>query len=117
MQALGGLISEADKKVLTKELADDYAASTNRSVSVSMDGWIDDDLAFVQKFGYDLSKIDKPIYVWQGDQDFMVPHEHSKWLAKHIPTSKLNFIEGHGDFSLGVSYRNEILRQARELLR
>ena len=79
-------------------------------------GWQDDDLAFVQSFGFELSKIDKPVLVWQGDDDFMVPREHSNWLSKHIPTAKLNFVPGHGHISLVQSYREEIINQALNLL-
>ena len=113
----GGLIGDADKKALTSDVADVYAASFRRALSVSYYGWLDDDLAFVQKFGFDLAKVNKPILVWQGDDDFMVPKAHSEWLAKHIPTAKLNFVPGHGHISLGEDYRSEIIAQALNLLR
>jgi pimeloyl-ACP methyl ester carboxylesterase len=115
--SFGGLIGEADKKALTPEVAEQDAASFRRSLSVSYYGWLDDDLAFVQPFGFKLAKINKPILVWQGDDDFMVPKSHSEWLAKHIPTAKLNFVPGHGHISLGESYRSEIINQALTLLK
>jgi pimeloyl-ACP methyl ester carboxylesterase len=115
--SFGGLIGEADKKALTPEVAEQDAASFRRSLSVSYFGWLDDDLAFVQPFGFELSQINKPILVWQGDDDFMVPKSHSEWLAKHIPTAKLNFVPGHGHISLGESYRAEIISQALALLK
>ena len=115
--SFGGLIGEADKKALTPEVAEQDAASFRRSLSVSYYGWQDDDLAFVQPFGFELAKISKPILVWQGDDDFMVPKSHSEWLAKHIPTAKLNFVPGHGHISLGESYRKEIINQALALLK
>ena len=115
--AFGGLIGDSDKKALTADVADVYAASFRRALSVSYYGWLDDDLAFVQKFGFDLAKVNKPILVWQGDDDFMVPKAHSEWLAKHIPTAKLNFVPGHGHISLGEDYRSEIIAQALNLLR
>ena len=115
--SFGGLIGEADKKALTPEVAEQDAASFRRSLSVSYYGWLDDDLAFVQPFGFELAKINKPILVWQGDDDFMVPKSHSEWLAKHIPTAKLNFVPGHGHISLGESYRKEIINQALALLK
>jgi pimeloyl-ACP methyl ester carboxylesterase len=77
---------------------------------------MDDDLAFVQKFGFSLAEISKPVLVWQGDDDFMVPKAHSQWLAKHIPTAELNFVPGHGHISLVEDYRGEIIKQARRLL-
>ena len=113
---LGGLIGEADKRALTPELAEHDAAVFRRSLSVSFAGWIDDDLAFVRPFGFDLAKIDKPVVVWQGDDDFMVPKAHSEWLAKHIPGSKLRFVPGHGHISLGEEYRPQIIKEALDFL-
>lgn len=114
--AFGGLIGEADKRALTPEVAEHDAASYRRALENGFSGWIDDDLAFVQKFGFALQEISKPVLVWQGDDDFMVPRAHSEWLAKNIPTAQLNFVPGHGHISLAEQYRGEILNQARKLL-
>ena len=116
IESFGGLIGDADKRALTPDVAEADAASYRRALSMGYYGWMDDDLAFVQAFGFELSKIDKPVLVWQGDDDFMVPRAHSEWLSKHISTAKLNFVAGHGHISLGESYRSEILNQARKLL-
>ena len=115
-QALGGLIGDADKKALDGVIADEYATSIRKGLAVSFDGWIDDDIAFVSPWGFDLSEIKVPVLIWQGDEDLMVPHAHSKWLAKHIPTGSLNFVSGHGHLSLIADYKSEIISQAQELL-
>jgi len=75
-------------------------------------GWIDDDLAFVRDFGFDLHRIQKPVVIWQGDDDYMVPKAHSEWLAKHIPGSQLRFVPGHGHISLGEEFRPTIIADA-----
>ncbi|CAB4741822.1 MAG: alpha/beta fold hydrolase [Actinobacteria bacterium] len=116
IESFGGLIGDADKRALTPDVAEDDATSFRRALSKGYYGWMDDDLAFVQSFGFNLTQITKPVLVWQGDDDFMVPKAHSEWLAKHIPTANLNFVPGHGHISLGESYRSEILEQARKLL-
>ncbi len=116
-EAFGGLIGDADKAVIEGEFADQLAASTRSSMAVSFDGWIDDDLAFVRPWGFNLSEISKPVFIWQGDDDFMVPHAHSKWLAAHIPGMQLKFVPGHGHISLIEKYRSEILDQAQALLK
>jgi pimeloyl-ACP methyl ester carboxylesterase len=112
IEAFGGLIGEADKRVWTADLAEKDAANFRRALSVSFDGWIDDDLAFVQSFGFELAKIDKPVVIYQGDDDFMVPHAHSLWLNKQIPNSKLKFVPGHGHISLVEEFRPEIIKEA-----
>ena len=116
-EALGGLIGDVDKKALDGVIADEYATATRKGLAVSFDGWIDDDIAFVQPWGFALADISVPVHIWQGDDDFMVPHAHSYWLEKHIPTGKLNFVPGHGHISLIADYKNEIISQAEELLR
>jgi len=93
------------------------ASSTRSALAVSFDGWIDDDLVFVKPWGFDLAAITKPVFLWQGDDDFMVPHAHSYWLEKHIPTATLIFKAGEGHISLGIKYRSEILKQAADLLK
>ena len=93
------------------------AAHMRSGLAVSFDGWIDDDLVFVKPWGFDLAAITKPVYLWQGDDDFMVPHAHSYWLQKHIPTAELTFVPGEGHISLGIKHRAAILKQAIELLK
>jgi len=117
IEAFGGLLGEADKAALKAGSADQMAASTRSALAVSFDGWIDDDLVFVKPWGFDLAAITKPVFLWQGDDDLMVPHAHSYWLEKHIPTAKLTFKAGEGHFSLGIKYRGEILQQAADLLK
>ena len=117
IEAFGGLLGDADKAALKAGGADQMAASTRSALAVSFDGWIDDDLVFVKPWGFDLAAITKPVFLWQGDDDFMVPHAHSYWLEKHIPTAKLTFKAGEGHISLGIKYRSEILKQAADLLK
>ncbi|CAM8626345.1 alpha/beta fold hydrolase [Candidatus Planktophila dulcis] len=117
IEAFGGLIGDADKAVLEGGEADAMAASMRSALAVSFDGWIDDDLVFVKKWGFELEAITKPVFLWQGDDDFMVPHAHSYWLEKHIPTATLTFKPGEGHISIGVKYRAEILAQAQGLLK
>ena len=117
IEAFGGLIGDADKAVLEGGEADAMAASMRSALAVSFDGWIDDDLVFVKKWGFELEAITKPVFLWQGDDDFMVPHAHSYWLEKHISTATLSFKPGEGHISLTVRYRADILAQAQSLLK
>ena len=116
IEAFGGLIGNADKKALTPEVAANMAKTFRSALTKGFDGWIDDDLAFIQPFGFRLEEIKKPVVLWQGNDDFMVPHAHSEWLHKHIQTSTLRFVPNHGHISLIESYRSQIIRLALDYL-
>jgi pimeloyl-ACP methyl ester carboxylesterase len=115
-EAFGGLISEADKKSMEGSFADVIASAIRSGLAVSFDGWVDDDVAFTKPWGFDLATITRPVKIWQGDQDYMVPHAHSHWLKKHIPTAELTFIPGQGHVTLLVDYTEKVFAQAKELL-
>jgi pimeloyl-ACP methyl ester carboxylesterase len=115
-EAFGGLISDADKESMEGSFADVIAAAIRSGLAVSFDGWVDDDVAFTKAWGFDLSSINKPVKIWQGDQDFMVPHAHSHWLKKHISTAELTFIPGQGHVTLLVDYTDKVFTQAKALL-
>jgi pimeloyl-ACP methyl ester carboxylesterase len=115
-EAFGGLISEADKKSMEGSFADVIASAIRSGLAVSFDGWVDDDVAFTKPWGFDLATITKPVKIWQGDQDYMVPHAHSHWLKKHISTAELTFIPGQGHVTLLVDYTDKVFAQAKELL-
>lgn len=115
-EAFGGLVGKADKEVLLGDFAEEMATSIRRGLSRGFDGWIDDDLAFVHDWNFDLGNIDVPVHLWQGDDDFMVPHSHSRWLASKIPNAELNFIPENGHISLIVKHRDKIVTQLQQLM-
>ena len=97
--SLGGLISAVDKAALTGEFADYIAAGLRAAVSTGIAGWRDDDLAFVQDWGFSLEGA--RVTVWQGGQDLMVPFAHGQWLAAHIPGARAHLLSGDGHLTLG----------------
>ena len=117
IEALGGLIGPADKQILTPEVAELVAQEFRYGLKSGYYGWMDDDLAFVQPWGFDLSQISKPVELWQGDEDFMVPHAHGQWLAAKIPHAELHIVPGEGHISLGIHMRAQIIRRALKYLK
>jgi pimeloyl-ACP methyl ester carboxylesterase len=108
-EAFGGLVPEVDKQVLVGGYADLMAAATRRSLEHGFDGWIDDDLAFTQPWGFRLGEIRVPVTVWQGELDLMVPFAHGRWLLRTIPGALGRMVPEHGHISLVTRYRDEIL--------
>jgi len=107
--ALGDALPAADQIVATGEWAEHESGGLRRALEHGFDGWVDDDLAFTQPWGFDLGSIRVPVHVWQGELDRLVPWSHGRWLAEHIPGARFTLAAGQGHFSLGVANRDQIL--------
>jgi pimeloyl-ACP methyl ester carboxylesterase len=119
--SLGGLISPADNAALTGEYGDYIASGLRAALTAGIAGWRDDDLAFVQDWGFSLgwdapaedspatSATAAPVAIWQGGQDRMVPFAHGQWLASHIPGARAHLLPDEGHLSLTVTAIGRIL--------
>ena len=94
------LLGEADRRALTGELAEFVHGSMGRGLARSGDGWLDDDLAFVEPWGFDLTAIPCPVLVVQGGDDRFVPKAHGDWLASHIPNAEAWLDEENGHLTM-----------------
>jgi pimeloyl-ACP methyl ester carboxylesterase len=108
-ESLRTLVSDIDKRALTGDFAAMLAESFRRSVSNGIAGWCDDDLAFTRPWGFDLGAIKRPVAIWQGGQDRMVPFAHGGWLAQHIPGAQVHLYPDEGHLSLGVASLERIV--------
>lgn len=102
IEGMATLLPDVDRAVLTAEFGEDMVANCAEGLRTGVDGWVDDDLAFVAPWGFSLAEIAVPTFVWQGSEDLMVPFAHGQWLAAHVPgaTARLQQAEGH--LSIGV---------------
>jgi pimeloyl-ACP methyl ester carboxylesterase len=109
--SLGGLIGDVDRHALTGDFAEWLAKSFRVALHQGIDGWLDDDLAFTQPWGFDLADLQVSAAVWQGAQDLMVPLAHGEWLAAHVPGARARPLPEHGHLSLGVDHLPTILAE------
>lgn len=100
--SLENLLPEVDRAVITDEFGEDLAASFREAMRSGVDGWLDDDLAFVTPWGFGLEEISVPVALWQGSLDLMVPYAHGAWQAQRVPGASAHLVEGEGHLSIGV---------------
>jgi pimeloyl-ACP methyl ester carboxylesterase len=94
------LLSDVDRAAMSEEIGAEFAACLRWSAEAGIDGWIDDDLALVSPWGFDIAAITQPAIVWHGIQDRMVPRTHAEWLAEHIPGARVELLPEHGHISI-----------------
>lgn len=66
-------------------LGDDVA----RSAEWGDDGLVDDDVAFVSDWGFELEQVRAPVLIVQGEGDRVVPRRHAAWMLGRLPNATL----------------------------
>jgi pimeloyl-ACP methyl ester carboxylesterase len=98
--AMAPHLSPTDSAALTSDLAEYFHGNMTHGIGDSSDGWIDDNLAFVMPWGFELSAITRPVLVVQGGDDLMVPRQHGEWLAANVPGAESRIDDAHGHLTL-----------------
>jgi pimeloyl-ACP methyl ester carboxylesterase len=107
-------VSESDRAALARpEFMQVMRESAFEWAVNGVGGWADDDLAFVQPWGFDLAEISVPVLVRYGMTDVLVPPAHGRWLAANVPGCivKISDEAGH----LGTDPERDIAENARWL--
>ncbi len=52
-------------------------------------GWVDDDIAMIEPWGFDLDEIKVPVTLRYGTEDVLVPAAHGEWLSRHVPGARV----------------------------
>lgn len=112
--AFGGLLPPVDRAALAGELVGALAETIRISIQGGFRGWMDDDLAFVKPWGFDLRTIAVPTLVWQGGLDKMVPLGHGRWLAAKLGACSPRFDSREGHISLAAGRERDVIRALLE---
>jgi pimeloyl-ACP methyl ester carboxylesterase len=100
----------ADRAVVRQEYVEDLVASLHEGLRVGADGWLEDDLAIMKPWGFDVSEVTVPTRLWQGSLDHLVPVTHGEWLATRIPGVVPHFEKDEDHLSIVYGYIDRILQ-------
>jgi pimeloyl-ACP methyl ester carboxylesterase len=79
-------LSDSDRSQLARPEFMQIIRESSAEYAVNgVGGWVDDDLAFTQPWGFDVAEIEVPVLVRYGATDVLVPRAHGDWLAAHVP--------------------------------
>ena len=93
-------LSPSDMEIVARgDIHDMLDESARVGCGETIDGFVDDDLAIVAPWGFDVSAITVPVAVWYGVDDTLVPASHGEWLARTIPGATVVSLDG-GHFAI-----------------
>jgi pimeloyl-ACP methyl ester carboxylesterase len=80
-------MSEADRVAMERyfEISRDHLVA---GLAPGVDGWVDDMLAAVKPWGFDVESVRCPVRLEYGRTDTLVPAANGDWLAAHIPNAE-----------------------------
>lgn len=93
-------LSASDRAVLDDPgVRQTLRASTHEMFAQGVWGWVDDDLAFIRPWGFDVQELQVPIEIRYGATDVLVPAAHGAWLAAHVTHAAVTIDEHGGHLS------------------
>jgi pimeloyl-ACP methyl ester carboxylesterase len=107
-------LSESDRAQLARpEVMQIMRESIPEQAVNGVGGWVDDDLALLQPWGFDVAEISVPVLVRYGMSDVLAPSTHGEWLAANVPGCivKVDDVAGH----MGSDPAEQISESARWL--
>jgi len=113
---VGAELSDRDKLASLKPT---WKCHLDSSVFTMQQGWdwvADDYSSYLKPWGFDTRDVMVPTVIWQGGLDKNVPVQHGKWLAQHMPNSKLELREEESHLGIFVNYEEQIMQSAIALL-
>jgi pimeloyl-ACP methyl ester carboxylesterase len=108
LDALRSLLSPVDAEVLTGDIVADLINTIIEGIKERRNGWVDDDIAFIKPWDFDLEQIQIPVLLLHGTQDRFVPYSHGEWLAKQIPGVDARILPDDGHITLAVNRVSEV---------
>jgi pimeloyl-ACP methyl ester carboxylesterase len=100
VSAWSTLLGDADRAALSGTLVAWVVEAVAHGIAGGLDGYVDDMLAFVSPWGFEVEQIGRPLLVVHGADDRFVPVAHAEWLLTRVPHAEAWLTPTDGHFSM-----------------
>jgi len=101
-EVIATLVSAPDRIAIDGPLGEYWTSILPVTFASGVEGWVDDNLAFIAPFGFNLGTIVVPTLVVHGRLDRFVPVDHGEWLARAIQGAEAWIADDQAHLSLLV---------------
>ena len=109
-QIMVAMAPPADTKVLNRhQVRKIMCASIGEAARQGRSAILHEMSLYAKPWGFDISKITMPVYLWHGTADETAPMVHGITIANLLGNCKPHFIKGEGHFSLPIDCVDRIL--------
>ena len=103
--------ADADRNLMNSDMGRLMLASWREAIGSGVAGLSSDSRIYGTPWGWRLSEIQGPTYLWHGHADTVVPSSIGRYYAARVPGIGATFTEEDGHFSIVLNFRDEIIRK------
>jgi pimeloyl-ACP methyl ester carboxylesterase len=118
MREAGQLVSEQDKRLLRHFLAEELFRKDQMGCLASGGKAIATDLLTeLADWGFRLSQVHTPVFIYLGEQDPFIPIDYARHLVANLPDSELTLMPETGHlYPLAEAFQNQLFSRIRKHL-
>ena len=110
-------VNEYDAKLLSDPgIAEAFADMSAECFAQGSEPLVEDSELLYHQWAFDVTRIERPVHMWQGTEDRLVPYPINKEISDRMPGSVWHEVEGAGHL-VAIGKADEIFAIAAEELR
>lgn len=116
IKTLKKMFNERDAKLLDDPaIAEAFATMSAECFAQGSEGLVDDAELIYRKWPFDVTKIERPVHMWQGTDDHLVPLPINKELSERMPGAIWHPVEGEDHLVVAAEGDNMFAIAAQDL--
>jgi len=117
LEQLRKALNDYDRRILRRpEIEAAFAETSAECFAHGSDGLVRDSECLYRRWAFDVTKIERPVHMWQGTDDQLVPASINRTVADRMPGAVWHSVEGAGHFVAVGSADGVFAIAAKELL-
>lgn len=112
LRQLRNSLNDYDREILARPgVEDHFYEATVECFAQGADALVEESLLVYRQWPFDVTAIERPVHIWQGLDDTLVPHPINQTVADRMPGSVWHPVPGAGHF-VAIGAADEILAVA-----